>query len=49
MIIESGVQIGSNIKLGDFPVDPLDLYTNLTSEDGVTQLLTEDGDNLVIE
>jgi hypothetical protein len=49
MIIQTGVQIGPGIKLGDFPVAPLDLYTNLTSEDGVTQLLTEAGDGLVIE
>jgi len=47
MIIESGVRIESGIKLGDFPVATLDLYTNLTCEDEVSQLLTEAGDGLV--
>jgi hypothetical protein len=52
MIIGAGVQIGSGIQIGDFFVIPLNtyaIYTDLTTEDGVTQLLTEGGDNLVIE
>jgi hypothetical protein len=47
MIIGQGIAIGGGIRVFDTPV--VDIYTNLTSEDGVTQLLTEDGDNLVIE
>jgi hypothetical protein len=47
MITISGITIDGGIYVFDTPV--VDIYTNLTSEDGVTQLLTEDGDNLVIE
>ena len=48
MIIGSGIQIGTGITIA--PSAPVgDIYTYLTSEDGVTQLLTEDGDFLVIE
>jgi hypothetical protein len=49
MIIESGVQLGSGIQIGNFSVALLVIYAILTSEDGVTQLITEDGDGLVIE
>ena len=52
MIIGTGVQIGIGINLGNFFVVPLTtytIYTDLTAEDGVTQLLTESNDNLVIE
>ena len=47
MIIGQGITIGGGIRVFDAPV--VDIYINLTSEDGITQLLTEDGDNLVIE
>ena len=52
MIIGTGVQIGSGINIGNFAVVPLNtytIYTVLTTEDGVTQLLTESGDTLSIE
>ena len=45
MIIGSGITIGGGINVFDTPV--MDTY--LTIEDGVTQLLTENDDNLVIE
>jgi len=52
MIIESGVQIGSGIDIGDIAVTLLNayvvIYNDLTTEDGVTQILTESGDNLII-
>jgi len=52
MIIESGVQIGNNIQIGNFPVVPLMtyiIYDNLTTETVDTQLFTESGDTLSIE
>jgi len=46
MIIGQGITIGGGINIDAYaPV--MDTY--LTIEDGVTQLLTEDDDNLVIE
>jgi hypothetical protein len=51
MIIESGVQIGPNINIGNFFVLPLNtytLYTNLTTETDL-QLLSEAGEVLSIE
>ena len=47
MIIGQGITIGGGISVFDTPV--VDNYTYLTIEDGVTQLLTENDDNLVIE
>jgi len=47
MIIGQGITIGGGINVFDTPV--VDNYTYLTIEDGVTQLLTENDDNLVIE
>jgi len=52
MIIGTGVQIGNNIQIGNFFVVPLNtyaIYTILTTEDGITQLLTESSDSLTIE
>ena len=47
MFAKDGITISDGIRVFDTLV--VDIYTNLTSEDGVTQLLTEDGNNLVIE
>jgi hypothetical protein len=52
MIIGTGVQIGTGINIGNFAVVPLNTYTIftvLTTEDGITQLLTESSDSLTIE